>query len=119
MNLAIIGSRDFDNYYLLETRINFIINQYDIDCIISGGARGADLLGKRYAKENNINYIEYKPDWDKFGKAAGVIRNKDIINTSDIVIAFWDGKSKGTKNSIDIAKKQNKKIYIVGANDQL
>jgi tyrosyl-tRNA synthetase len=63
------------------------------------------FLGEKYAKMKNIPIKIYKPDWEKYGKAAGVIRNEDIINYSDRVIAFWDGKSKGTKNSIDHARK--------------
>jgi len=113
MILGIIGSRTFNNYDLLTDEINKLKSIYDIKAIVSGGAKGADLLGKKYAIENNLEYIEYLPDWKRFGKSAGVIRNKDIINTANIVIAFWDGVSKGTKNSIDIANKQNKKILVV------
>ena len=108
MKISIIGSRSFFDYTMLEK----ILNKEKIDILVSGGARGADSLGEQYAKNNNIPTLIFKPDWKKFGRAAGFIRNKDIIDNSDKVIAFWDGKSKGTLNSINLAKKQNKKVII-------
>lgn len=84
-----------------------------ISYIIKPGAKGADFLGKRYAEEMFLGYIEFLPDWDKFGKSAGYRRNFKIINEADYVIAFWDGKSKGTKHSIDLAKEQSKPFCIV------
>ena len=108
MKISIIGSRSFFDYTMLEK----ILNKEKIDILVSGGAKGADSLGEQYAKNNNIPTLIFKPDWKKFGRAAGFIRNKDIIDNSDKVIAFWDGKSKGTLNSINLAKKQNKKVII-------
>jgi hypothetical protein len=111
MRLAIIGSRNFTDWNLLESKIDEL--KLKPTEIVSGGAKGADSLGEKYAKMKNIPIKIYKPDWEKYGKAAGVIRNEDIINYSDRVIAFWDGKSKGTKNSIDHARKLSKKVYII------
>jgi len=110
MTYAIIGGRDFNDYEL----VNKIMSQYkDITSIVSGGAKGADSLGAKYAFDNDIKLITHLPDWDKYGRGAGFVRNKLIIDDADVVIAFWDGKSKGTKNSIDTTKKQNKQIEIV------
>lgn len=81
--------------------------------IVSGGAIGADKLAEKYANENKYEKIIFKPDWKRYGNGAGAVRNREIINEADIVIAFWDGESKGTKNSIDIAQKYNKKIIVV------
>ena len=89
---------------------NFNID--DIEQIISGGAIGADALAKRFAEENSIALIEHIPQWAIYGKSAGYIRNKLIINDADYVIAFWNGESKGTKISIDLAKKMKKKVII-------
>lgn len=111
MKLAIIGSRSFNNYvYLFD-----VLNPYKdkITLIVSDGAIGADRLGERFAVENNIETLIFIPDWDKFGKSAGYIRNKDIIDNCDKVLAFWDGKSKGTKHSIDYATKLNKPVKIL------
>ncbi len=78
-----------------------------------GGAKGADSLGEEYAKENNIPTKIFIPDWDKYGKSAGMIRNTDIVNESELIVAFWDGISSGTLDSINKAKKNNKKVLII------
>ena len=111
--LAIVGSRNFDDYELLLTKVDKLVPLHKITMIVSGGAQGADSLGEKYAKNNNIPIKIFKPDWKKFGRSAGIIRNKDIISAADVVIAFWDGESKGTLNSIDLAKKNGKKLIIV------
>lgn len=109
MKIAVIGSRTFNNYELVEKVLDSFPN---IDLIVSGGAKGADYLGEKYAYFHNIKKLIFKPEWDKYGKKAGIIRNKDIIDNADIIIAFWDGKSTGTKHSIEYAKKKNKKLII-------
>lgn len=111
MKVSIVGSRTFNDYDALVDKINDL--HLDITEIISGGARGADSLAKRYALEHDINLVEYIPDWDTHGKAAGFIRNKDIIKHGDLVIACWDGVSKGTKSSIDIANRLHKPVHII------
>jgi len=115
MNLAIIGSRTFNNYERLKTEINKFIedNFIDITCIVSGGAKGADSLGERYAKEYNIPTKIFYPNWNLYGKKAGYLRNIDIIKNANQIIAFWDGISSGTKSSINLAKEQNKIIKII------
>jgi hypothetical protein len=80
--------------------------------IVSGGANGADKLGELFAKKHNIETIIYKPDWKKYGKSAGFLRNHDIINAADNVIAFWDGVSNGTKHDIDIATQKGKPLIV-------
>lgn len=113
MNIAIIGGRDFNNYNLLKESIFKEINLNEISLIVSGGAKGADSLGERLGEEFGISTLVFKPDWSKHGRGAGFVRNKQIIENSDIVFAFWDGKSKGTKHSIDISNSLNKKIFII------
>jgi hypothetical protein len=90
-----------------------ILKGFDISVIVSGGANGADSLGEKYANENKIEKDIYYPDWAKHGKAAGFIRNKLIIENADMVIAFWDQKSRGTRNSIGIAHELKKNTYII------
>lgn len=119
MKVAIIGSRGFTDYKNLSIFIRKNIFPDKIDLIISGGAKGADTLAEKFAKEYNIETLIFKPDWTNFGLKAGMIRNKDIINHSDIVFAFWDGRSKGTKNSLELAKKFKKKIYLYQYNNEL
>jgi len=110
MKVAVIGSRGFEDYKLLESTLDNI----DITLLVSGGAKGADLLGEKYANEKDIPTAIFKPDWKKYGRGAGFVRNKEIVNAAEIVVAFWDGVSKGTKNSIDLAKKAKKVVYIIG-----
>lgn len=111
--LAIIGSRNFNDYNLLKGVCDNIRNKYDITHIVSGGAKGADSLGEQYAELNGLRKIIYLPDWEKHGKAAGFIRNKEIIRDADFVVAFWDGISKGTLHSINLSKESNKRGIIV------
>ena len=96
MKLAIIGSRSFnDSHLLTKTLLHYIPK---ITMVVSGGAKGADILGEWWAKENNIETQIFYPDWDTHGKKAGFIRNQDIIKNCDACIAFWDGISKGTQH---------------------
>lgn len=110
MKVGIVGSRNFNDYKLLVETLREVPK---IDMIISGGAVGADTLGEMYAKHNDIPTLIFRPEWDKYGKSAGFIRNHDIVKNSDIVFAFWDGKSKGTQSSIDICEKQGKNYKII------
>jgi len=116
MKIGIIGSRTFNNYELLKEVMGDYLNRdNELNCelVVSGGANGADSLGERWARENNIQTLIFKPDWKKYGKSAGFIRNEDIIKNSDFVVAFWDEISKGTKSSIDLTIKHDIPIRIV------
>lgn len=110
MKLAIVGSRDFSDLSRIEKVLMSDINR--ITEIVSGGARGVDTAGAEFAKKHGIKLKVFLPDWDKFGKAAGMIRNKQIVEYCDELIAFWDGQSRGTKNSLMLAR-QYKKTSIV------
>jgi hypothetical protein len=109
MKVAVVGSRNFQDYDLLKQ----ILAEYEITEIVSGGAKGADSLGEKYANEHNLPIEIFKPDWKRLGRGAGPARNKTIVENADFVIAFWDGVSKGTQSSINIAKKLNKDLRIV------
>ena len=113
MKIAIVGSRGFDDYEILKKTI---INEFEIEKItgiVSGGALGADLLAEKFAIEFSIQVLVFKPDWKRYGKGAGKIRNKKIIENCDYVLAFWDGISKGTHGSILIAKELGKPCLVV------
>ena len=113
MKLAVVGSRNFNDYPLLKKYLDYIHSKQPITHIISGGAKGADSLSEKWANENGIEKIIFYPNWNKFGKRAGFLRNESIINECNKCIAFWDGKSKGTKHSIDLCEKNNKKCKII------
>lgn len=114
--VIIAGGRDFVDYNLLREKVNNIFIDKRLThkiVIVSGCARGADTLGMRYASENILDIEEYPADWDKYGKKAGYMRNVEMAENADALIAFWDGKSKGTKHMIDIAKERNLPIRVI------
>lgn len=110
MNVAIVGGRDFDDYEQFKSCVNE--EKIQFKSIISGGARGVDTLAERYATEIGVPVKIYLPDWTKHGKAAGPIRNRQIVKNADCVIAFWDEKSPGTRSSIKIAEELKKPTTI-------
>jgi hypothetical protein len=118
LKVIIAGSRDFNDYIKLKNildKFNLLIKNkgYEITQIISGTCKGADLLGERYAKENNIDIVRFPAKWDTYGKKAGYLRNLEMGEYGDILIAFPVGESKGTYNMVDIMKKLNKKYFII------
>ena len=114
MNVSIIGSRGFNNKLLFDAVIDQIIENIQSPItIISGGAKGADQLAADYATHKSIHLKVYQADWKRYGKGAGMIRNTQIIEDADLVIAFWDGQSKGTLDSINKAKKLHKDIHVL------
>lgn len=114
MKVAIVGSRNIQ----FNTISDFIpINLSEkITEIITGGAAGIDSLAIKYAKENNIKITIIEPEYKRYKKAAPLMRNQTIVDLSDYVLAIWDGKSKGTKYTIDYANKINKKIKVYKIN---
>ena len=114
MKLAVVGSRDWQDVKLIETKLDAIRKKYKIHQIISGGAKGVDTIAVGFAKFYKIPYKEFLADWVTYGRSAGFRRNADIIEACDQCIAFWDGISKGTKHSIDIAKKLGKLLAVYG-----
>jgi len=121
MNIGVVGSRSFHDYEQLKDVLDREIERarlYKPDKnirIVSGGARGADTLARRYAYSRvDVEYTEHKPDWKKYGRKAGIVRNIEVINSSYKLIAFWNGKSKGTKHVIVAARQAGKNVRVVG-----
>lgn len=98
MRIIIAGSRRFNNYKLLSKTLNKYLG--DVTEIVCGGAVGADTLGEKWALEHNIPVRYFFPEWNRFGKSAGVIRNHQMGDYADFLVAFWDGQSRGTKDMI-------------------
>lgn len=116
ISVAIIGSRLFNDYDLLEKTVEQQCKEWDItniDFIVSGGCKGADKLGERFAKDHNIKTMILLPDWKKYGKSAGFRRNVDIISNATHVIAFPSKQGTGTQHSIKLAQKNAKPICVV------
>lgn len=113
MRIAIIGSRNFNDYQLLKDKLSLLNQQNKITLVVSGGAKGADTLGEKWAIENNVERLIFKPNYDLFGRKAPLIRNKEIIDNVDYVIAFWDGESRGTMYAVNYAKQKGIKGRLV------
>jgi predicted Rossmann fold nucleotide-binding protein DprA/Smf involved in DNA uptake len=128
MKIAIVGSRDFDDYSLLKSILKAYLEQAIV--IISGGAKGADQLAEQWSKEFlNESPMIIRPDWkdisrqdaivkqdekgNSYDARAGLRRNELIAQRADLVIAFWDGQSKGTKQIISYARQIGKEVQIV------
>lgn len=114
--VIIAGGRDFNDYDLLEEKCKDVLRLYMAYrnvTIISGDATGADTLGERFAKEYRLKSLIFPAEWQKYGRAAGPIRNQEMANLADAVIAFWDGKSRGTKNMIDLAQAKGLSTHVV------
>ncbi len=116
IRLGIVGSREFQDYELMKSKILQYFTKQDgllrISEIISGGCVGADKLSERFAKEFDISTKIFPAQWSLHGRAAGFIRNEDIVKNSQVLLAFWNG-SKGTQNSISIAKRLKIETIIV------
>lgn len=113
MKVAVVGSRSFNDYAQLKLELDSLHQVKKISLIVSGGAVGADSLAERWAKENQVETLIFLPDWAKYGKPAAVVRNRLIIEASEECIAFWNGTGRGTKSSIDLAKKKGIPLKIV------
>jgi hypothetical protein len=100
MRMAIVGSRNWKDQGAIR---KFLADLPSDTIIISGGAAGVDTMAEHFATERGLATEILKPDWNKNGKSAGILRNYDIVAKSEYVVAFWDGKSNGTKHTIDTA----------------
>lgn len=126
LRVIIAGSRDFDDFPKLMNSCIDILHEIsdqndnlDKIRIVSGTARGADLLGEQYAKVAGYEVSRFPADWDGLGKRAGYVRNAEMAKYAmadenyGVLIAFWDGKSKGTKHMIDLAEKKGLEVHVV------
>ena len=112
--VVIGGCRDYTDYVFFKSCLDEILKtEKDEIIIISGHCSGVDLMGERYAEENGIKIEIFLPEWKKYGRAAGPLRNKKMVERADLVIAFWDGKSKGTKSLIKYAESNKKEVIKI------
>ena len=114
--VIIAGCRDFDDYALLKERCNdYLCEKMETHnvIIVSGHASGADALGERFAEEHGLQCEIHPADWGKYGRSAGPIRNAEMAEVSDALIAFWDGQNPGTRSMIEFAKKKGLQLAVV------
>jgi hypothetical protein len=115
-NIVISGSREFTEYWKMANTLDSILKLNVTKShirLFEGGARGIDKLALKYATLNKIEHERFEADWEKYKKRAGILRNIEMIDAGDMVIAFWDGQSKGTKHAIEHAVKKRKRCIIV------
>ena len=126
LRIIVAGSREFNDYDLLrDTLMQYLDFMDDKDVVdnpsqvkfISGTAKGADVLGEQFAYTYEYDVIRFPPDWDTYGKSAGYRRNAEMAKYASeaygVLFAFWDGKSKGTKHMIDLAKRYGLEVHVV------
>ena len=113
--VIIAGGRDFNNYELLKAQCDYYLSDVDAAevVLVSGAAIRADNLGGQYARHRGYKIDSHPADWDKYGKSAGYRRNKEMVDIASAAICFWDGKSKGTKHTIDLCKEKGIPYKIV------
>jgi hypothetical protein len=110
MKVIIAGGRNFTDYLLLLEGV--VESGFDITSVVSGCAKGADELGELFARDMDLQIHRFPANWDKYGRAAGPIRNGEMANVGEALLAFWDGKSSGTKNMIEQATRKGIPIYV-------
>ena len=110
MRVAIIGSRQCG-----DLDLDTVIKNIPEGCtaIISGGAIGVDALAREAAERLNIPFTEYRPDYAAFGKLAPIVRNRTIVENADMLLAFWDYRSRGTRDALLKGMELGKKVKII------
>lgn len=112
--IIIAGSRTFDDYELLCHVMDHLTRKMTDVTVLSGACPdGADPLGEKWAWRWWWTVERYHAEWDKHGKGAGIIRNKEMVKAASHLVAFWNGKSPGTKDIIEQARKANLKVKVV------
>lgn len=114
MKVIIAGSRDFNDFELVEKTIEEL--GLEIDEVVYGGAAGADHLGLLWARKHRVKVKTFLAEWSVYGKAAGPIRNARMADYGDYLLAFWDGKSPGTRSMINIMKQKGKHGEVIYVN---
>lgn len=113
MKLVVAGTRQYNNPKVIYDEINNIRKQHKITEILQGGCpNSADQTAEKYAKEKGITSTTINADWDNLGKKAGPIRNQELAEKGDILLAFWDGKSPGTRDMIYKMRKKGKETIV-------
>ena len=115
--VLVCGGKDYADEKTFNETLDNLIDKYNT-ILVSGHAKGADMLAEKYAEKNGIEIKVFPPEWSKYQKAAGPIRNRQMLDyiseeENPLVIAFWDGQSRGTKNTIQTAEKMGIEKIIV------
>ena len=113
--VIIAGCRTYENFEQLSAHCDsLLLDRHPDVVIVCGMARGADLLGKRFAERKGYGLHPFPADWTTWGRSAGPKRNIQMAKNADALIAFWDYKSRGTKHMIDTARNHNLAVRVFG-----
>lgn len=112
MNCIIAGTRTIDDYDLVCAAITASGFAGEITCVISGGAQGVDLLGERWAREQGLPYLRFPAGWQAHGRGAGPIRNEQMAQEAQALIAIWDGASRGTHDMLRRARDRGLRVFV-------
>ena len=110
MKVIVAGSRNINDRGEVAKAI--ANSKIKITELVSGNARGVDSVAENWAAANNIQFKTFPAEWEKYGKPAGAIRNKEMAKYADALIAVWDGQSTGTKNMIQTMNKAGKPVFV-------
>lgn len=111
MKIAVVGSRDYVDLERVTAYVNSLPDDTEL---VSGGARGVDRTAEQAAWSRKLTVKCFPADREQYGKEAGFIRNQDIVNYADLVVVFWNGKSRGTAHTMRLAASQNKLFHVFG-----
>lgn len=111
--VIVAGSRGFNDYDLLKSKLDFYLSKCSNVEIVSGTCYGADKLGEQYAIKHNLPIKQFPADWNRYGKSAGYIRNSQMADYANACVVFWDGKSRGTQHMINLARAKGLALRIV------
>ncbi len=112
MQVAVVGSRTFSLPIQIETILDRLHGSIGPFVLISGGAAGVDSTAEQWATRRQLEKKIFPANWDQDGKKAGILRNTLIVEHADLILAFWDGVSPGTLDTIVKSKKKKKKIAV-------
>ena len=115
--VIVAGSREFNEFEVLRDKLDHLLKGKVAEGegieIVSGGCRGVDMMGEKYARLRGYKVKRFNANWKKYGKSAGYLRNSEMGKYGDALVTFWDGKSKGTKMMIEIGEKEGMKVRVV------
>jgi hypothetical protein len=114
-NVAIVGSREWKDIVAIHKFIDILCPE--IHCIVSGAGRGVDREAELYARSKGFETLIFPAEWDRYGRSAGFRRNVTIVENSDVVYAFWDEVSRGTKHTMDTAKAKGLTVFFYSEGD--
>lgn len=112
VKVIVAGGRDFNDFEFLESSMLNLYPDLDLE-VVGGEAKGADSLGKQFAYKHKLKYHSFPADWKNLGRKAGTLRNIQMGDFADRLVAFWDGESRGTKHMIDYATSKGLEVVVL------